>query len=634
EEIIENIIKGAIRLGTSASKLHDDIYMPLQQRNFEMELNKINETTSKTRFGKELFEYVKRNWTPPQSWVNVHFEYLHMNFGNGIQLDCYDYELSPSVIFGLRIAYAFFIEKYYSMTFIEFRTRALIKNVGKMPIELFKNIIRNISKYMVSHNFTFIQPFLSGTAPQAVVAQKQASTISFHLVDCPLLDNASMIRIMDHFATKFKAPTFPNRVYEWKLCAPLLQLLINTGGLPRALERLLITCFLRLCDGKTFFNELKSHDYNAIHMMVKEDLERMYNIYGDVKSNKYLAMKLIYHCVEGIPVSDKDCLDEKNPHLTIENLQRDGHIILTPYDKSLYYIRMPLFFIHIYNDILKIVDVEMMNKAFRIDHRMHWQDWELFALNYEAFRTNLAIEMGFSRMTLGELYPGAYGNDIYLQMYVDLKRLHVCEANERFPNNKKLTNKSDNEPIDLESGNVVVLNDASADFAGIILVRMNGARCLLMIQYKWDYGSKEMTKNIVDNEDAKNLNKLISEIKKIYEGYELITIIFTTQPYNGPQDKTGALIISRDNFDKHFGPVFSSLATFSFIRATNPNFWDAKRLKNILDGIGDESIDDVIKKRPYINKDHFYSENPKAKKQKLDFFPLDVPETDVYAPYL
>ncbi|CAG8719607.1 32331_t:CDS:2, partial [Racocetra persica] len=362
--------------------------------------------------------------------------------------------------------------------------------------------------------------FLSGIAPQAVVTQKQASTILF---------------------------------YFWKLCASLFQLLISTGGLPHALERLLIICFRRLYDGEIFFKELKNHDYSSIYKIVKEDLQMMHNIYADMNKNKNLAIKLLYHCVEGIPVTDKTCLDEKNPHLTIENQQ------------------------------------QLMNKVFRINNHMHWQDWELFVLYHEAFCTNLTIETGISGMNLGQLYPGTYREDIYLQIYVVLKRLHCYEANEQFLNNKKLTNKYDNKSIDLESGTVVVLNNISADFTDIILVRMNGEKCLLIIQCKWDY---------IDDDDIKNLSKHIAEFKKIYEGYELITIIFTTQPYSGPQEKVGILIISKDNFDKHFGPVFLSLATFSLIKAINPNFWDVNRLKNIFDDIGDASIENVIEKRP------------------------------------
>jgi hypothetical protein len=70
------------------------------------------------------------------------------------------------------------------------------------------------------------------------------------------------------------------------------------------------------------------------------------------------------------------------------------------------------------------------------------------------------------------------------EIYVKLKELSVCEANEQFPVNKSLTNKRDNKPIDLESGEVVILNSASAEFADIILVRMSGTKYLFMIQCK------------------------------------------------------------------------------------------------------------------------------------------------------
>jgi hypothetical protein len=33
----------------------------------------------------------------------------------------------------------------------------------------------------------------------------------------------------------------------------------------------------------------------------------------------------------------------------------------------------------------------------------------------------------------------------------------------------------------------------------------------------------------------------------------------------------------------------------------------------------------------YINEDQFYEANPRAKKQKLDLFPFDVPGTEIYA---
>ncbi|CAB4443232.1 unnamed protein product [Rhizophagus irregularis] len=116
-----------------------------------------------------------------------------MNFIIDLQLDVYDCDLPATVIFGLRIAFAFFIEDDYDMTFQVFRSKALCmpkamtflllslslivvrilklynnqklflylhidefqvidawdvwdaKNTTKSPGELFKNIIRIIS---------------------------------------------------------------------------------------------------------------------------------------------------------------------------------------------------------------------------------------------------------------------------------------------------------------------------------------------------------------------------------------------------------------------------------------------------------------------------------------------------------
>ncbi len=313
-----------------------------------------------------------------------------------------------------------------------------------------------------------------------------------------------------------------------------------------------------------------------------------------------------------------------NGNVKVQDLERDGRVILSEVKKGSgkFLMHMPFLFVCIYNDVLKIVDVELADKAFRVNNRMYCQEWELFVLHHEAFRTNLAIRMGIKRMTLRDIYPGACGEEYYKDLYVNLKRLSICEANEQFPNKKELTDKYNNNTIDLESGDFVVLNDVSAKFADIILVRKNGTKFLFMIQCKWDNCSKEMTETETDD-----------KLKEIYDTYELIKIIYTTQPYKGLKAKTGCLIISKDNFKQHFVPVFASRAIFSFTRAINPNFWDKKRLINILHDVGDVNINNVIKKRPYINENHFYEANNFiTKRQKLDFFPFDEPGTDPYAP--
>ncbi|GBB92486.1 hypothetical protein RclHR1_20100003 [Rhizophagus clarus] len=704
EAIIEEIIKDTReRRPGSPNKLE----MPLQQRNFEPAMRKVNVTVKshieniisksgywclvsgggpgigKTRFGHDLFYYVKENLEKPKEWSSIHFEYLYIDFGNGIQLDELDYRYPTTVIFGLRIAYAFFIEKKYDMKFEEFRSLARVHchnldvhfnvdnvikscrkslklSVGEQfflylhidefqlidtwdkkdntspPKELFKSMISSLSRYIVPTSFsmtisdTFVLPFLSGTAPHAVIEQKEASKISFEFIECPLLNIASMIRIMDHFAMKFKAPTYDNHIYKWKLCAPLLQLLMDTGGLPRALEQLFIQCFWsgRNCDD--FFQNLENQNFNSIFEEVKHALNMRYNIKDYVLDNEHLATKILYNCVEGKSLTRDTCLDN-NSNVKVRDLERDGRVILSKDDRDpdkRVIMHMPFFFVCLYNEVLKLLDAELMNKAFRVSDRMYWQEWELFVLHHEAFRTNLTIKMGTKSLTLRDLYPGATGEDIYLDIPVDLKNLRVCEAINQFLKNPVLKNRFDSKLIDLMSGEVIVINAQSAKFSDIFLVRKAAFDVLdviTIIQCKWDYGSKEITETEVKDEDVKNLRGLIKYFNQLYQRCELVTILFTTQPYSGPEDIRGVLNISKDNFDKHFDPVFSSRAVFFFTKDINPNFWEINRLKNTLEGIGDTFIGDV-KKRPYVNAKDFYDKNPEAKRQKLNFFPFELPD--------
>ncbi|GBC13851.2 hypothetical protein GLOIN_2v1709692 [Rhizophagus irregularis DAOM 181602=DAOM 197198] len=610
-EIIKEITKDLKERKPKSSYESND--MPLQQRDFREATVKIKETAvanvrrkrsnsnywcivsagapgiGKTRFGIELFDYIKN---------------LQKNGAIG-----YDSELKLEVILGLWIAYAFFIEKKYDTTFQVFRSRALqygkdififdsviyyyyeslkFSNNQKLFLYLhidefqmidkwgaqnktnqfFGNMIRCITKFTTEEYSTFIQPFLSGTAPRAIAKQREVT---------------------------------------------------DTGGLPRALERLLDVCFKTLCDnGKEFFEKL-NYDCDEIFSIVKSDLQEMYAINRKVYGEKELFMNLLYHCVEGIPVKKNKCLDNKGT--TVRDLQTDGHFSLSPYGgQNLFLIEMPFFFVCIYNDILKIVDV---------NNNMYWQEWELFVAHHISFYVNLAIKMGKNELSLRNLHPGAYGTKENLDIVMKLKELGIYKSREQFPLNLNLTHGSE---IPWNNGHCVVVNGTSAESSDIFYVMedVSGVFYLIMGQNQWDYGSKKMTEKNVSDEDEKNFNSV--EHSELQE-YRDITIIFTTQPYEGSENLPEILIVSKDNFKSYFGPVFSARATFSLTRDINPNFWDINRLKNTIKGIGDVSMDTVIAKRPYISEDHFHNVNPGAdKRQKLDFFPFDVQGTEIYAP--
>ncbi|CAG8655067.1 2737_t:CDS:2, partial [Paraglomus occultum] len=271
-DVIEIVIQDAHRLSMAVK----EDFMPLQGRNLSNLVgivernvnNNFRNSTSKpyfsfpfcagapgigkTRMGQELFKYIKEVWVPPH-WQKpiVHFEYIRMDFGNGIQLDTYDMDLSATVIIGLRIAYVFFIEGKYDMQFVTFRDRVMryvdmfkianvfesirdklslktahqlfvflhvdefqlvdrwdgeIVNYRKPAKDLFKNMINNLAPFLYGPpTTTFVQTFLSGTAPQVVIAAKETSRVSFDFVPCLQLLFQEMIKIVDHYSERFGA---------------------------------------------------------------------------------------------------------------------------------------------------------------------------------------------------------------------------------------------------------------------------------------------------------------------------------------------------------------------------------------------------------------------------------------------
>ncbi|RIA85808.1 hypothetical protein C1645_830258 [Glomus cerebriforme] len=394
EDIVRKITKDALKHKPAPP---NELEMLLQQHDFELAMRRINQTI------RSNVIKMMDNLKPPQEWSDVYFEYICIDFGNGLKLDEGDYKLSAMA---LRHNYndLFNVDTIISschkslklsdrrqfFLYLHIDEFQLIdiwdkNNKTSPPKELFKNIISDLATYMVlsspsasskTISSIFVQPFLSETAPYDVIAQKEASKTLFDFVECPLLDTASIIWIMDHFALKFNTPTFSNRVYKWKLYASLLQLLLDTGGLPHTLEQ-------------------------------KCELDKKYNVKHYVVKNRDLAIKILYNCIEGIPVTPDTCLE----NVKVKDLEHDGCIILSKVNENSdsFLILMPIFFVYIYNDVLKIVDVELTNKIFKVDNHMFWQEWKLFVLHHEAFCTNLAIKMGKTGMTLGELYPGAYG---------------------------------------------------------------------------------------------------------------------------------------------------------------------------------------------------------------------------------
>jgi hypothetical protein len=187
------------------------------------------------------------------------------------------------------------------------------------------------------------------------------------------------------------------------------------------------------------------------------------------------------------------------------------------------YIEMPFFFVVLYNNILRIITIEL-GDIFKVNYSMHWQDWELFVAHYEAFINNmLIVRENKSEATFRKLYCGAYGKDSTLNRTVKLKQLKVCQSLEQFPC-LNLSGKFDNKPIKWEEGNDIVVNGKGAPFGNSFVAReilydSENSNTLIIVQDRWDYDGKELTKIEVIKECIKNLKSLVKKSESIINTY-------------------------------------------------------------------------------------------------------------------
>ncbi|GJJ68032.1 hypothetical protein EMPS_00378 [Entomortierella parvispora] len=476
----------------------------------------------KTRFGKDLFTYLEETWIPPE-WteLNVLFEYLRMDFGNGIGLDKVDVMIdNPDVVFGHRIAYCFFIEKKDS-------TPSYYGSDGKR--------------------------------------------VSFGFVSTPLLSFKSVLEIAGYYSGKYNAEKYDCDANRWKHCRHFLQLLMDTGGLPRALELLFGVCFQFGGDGEGFFRDIYKQNFDAIFERTKIGLERRYKIYKSVQANRKLALMLLYISTIGHPVERKTLMDPDDQHSTIASLEQDTHIILDACDHSgtLFTVKMPLFFVCLYNDVLQLVDLELQD-ALRERHGMHWRDWEMFVAYFEVFRSNLLLDLGHQTANLSELYSGAFGTQATIDLEVKLRRLSVREAKEQFPC-QTLTDRGTAQPIHWERGDNVIVNGKSDACGGVFIVRETVQGNMIidsnLVEFTPDNLLVEHRKNL-DSSGRVNLNPVF---RLSLKPYRHITLVFTTQPFDVEDMERDTLVVSMNNFKDYFGPIFAPHASFA-LALGNPNF--------------------------------------------------------------
>ncbi|PKY31700.1 hypothetical protein RhiirB3_475297 [Rhizophagus irregularis] len=684
EKILENVARSSDRTPGFSSSI------PLKERNMESAIKSISKNfkqsfytpqtvakqtlqflvccgapgIGKTRYGLELFNHLKNN--SEKVLVDLHsqpvpdpdFLSIYLDFGQDVELDCYDNNLTADSAIALRIAYKFFVvDESYQMQFNVFRQKiydhfkvnSTIESLTKFESTInLNNVIQSIrmsrqlndnrtlvillhideiqimfnyEKYWMRKGFTkrllhrlalymldnktFIQTFLSGTALQDVVKLKEPTSYNFSYINCPLLSMGACIEIVNYFAVRENDTN-----YQWTLDRSFIKILDDARGLPRAIEYILEEILER-----NLFKNHKNHPWNLTGFFIK--IATSYNITTFVKEHKDLALTLLKNCLKSDSIErTHKVLKSDDNSLTYGELERDKHIILEDVDGKLF-IAMPVYFIHLYNTTLNLADVILSEALISNQRSMEWQHWETFVAHFEMFKVNLLFASGKTTAKLNEIYPGAFGNEKTLSLKFKLKNLKgIAYLEHQFPSKYEGLRCRNTKVSHTWKDNIVFKNAASSEFGDSILryVSEDGNGYFLCLQCKWIWGKDfQIPLKLPDvvGEHRKNLATLekcdSEEIKK----EKIITVLFTTRAIDpeltydfGSAIPDNILLVCRDNFHQHFGRLFASRVDFELL-SVNANYTCPDIPTKIFSTEIKDSPEALMLKRPFRSPEDF-----------------------------
>jgi hypothetical protein len=596
-----------------------------------------------------------------------------LDFTNGYALDEYEIQgnvkIASEIIFGMRLAYYHFIYKKYIMSFTMFCMKAneykqlfMLDNVlthiyihelkslqpGQhlfifLQIDEFQLIFKDRDEgdklfkqlmYTLGHHMTgrisniFVQTLLSGTAPQDAIRSMEPTMYSIEPLDLPLLSLESRLEIMREFATNHNISD-----HEWVPQIWIHQLLLDTGGLPRALEYLFTEFFgENFTNVKEFFQslELEMMTPSRIYTKIVNKLDGAYNISTFASDHKMLIYELVYRNIMEIESNIFEELPDGASTIKLEHLERDRHLILRNLEgKNKVLIEIPYFFMYIYVEALKIFS-NNLDRAFLPDPYWSWEDWEIFIADFIASRVTMIDALNKKRLLrLGDFFRGAQGSNVTLDLLMNFEPVKIYKLRHQFPC-LDLTTKEGKLDAKLEPG-YMMINGYAAPFADVFFLVDNPEPILIAIQCR--ERKKSLDLKTIEDEHKKNSNiseKIKEKVEKIRNDakvkgrekkeklrneaeqytqladflskYRIITIFITTQRFSEeleyfPDD---CILIHQESFDIFFGPVFSSRTKLVMTRDSNPNLSTASELTSRFKAINEDigvKIEKTTRKR-------------------------------------
>ncbi|RUS13803.1 hypothetical protein BC937DRAFT_94752 [Endogone sp. FLAS-F59071] len=223
---------------------------------------------------------------------------------------------------------------------------------------------------------------------------------------------------------------------DWTSKHWILQILLDTGGLPRALQYFLEDLFgIDYQHGNKKLNSSVSDlgIPQIIFQKVAQRLDEAYKVCKFAEKYEVVVKALILKSLSGAKLLQSDAVSKEFPALTLNYLERNTSTILQQsYVKQFLVIQIPFIFFYLYNELLRIVQ-NRLEESFLLTRKFRWEDFEELIAELEVFRTNLILkESGSGTASVGDLYPSAYGSEKLLSRYVHLNELTFYRSKNQF----------------------------------------------------------------------------------------------------------------------------------------------------------------------------------------------------------
>ncbi|GBC17865.2 hypothetical protein GLOIN_2v1729495 [Rhizophagus irregularis DAOM 181602=DAOM 197198] len=447
---------------------------------------------------------------------------------------------------------------------------------------------------------------LSGTAPQDAIRAMEPTMYSIEPLDLPLLSLESRLEIMREFATNHGVSDC-----VWVPKVWIHQLLLDTGGLPRALEYLFAEFFGQdFTRVKEFFEDLEKKKLipSTIYTSVSKDIDTAYKIKPYAREHKMLIYELVYRNIMEIESDISDVLQDGDHRIKLEHLERDRHLILRrSEEEDKVQIDIPYFFMYHYASVLGVF-TEHLNHAFLPDEIWSWQNWEKFIADFITSRINMIDVLNKEKLLkLGNFFRGS-GSNVTLGQLINFGSVEIYELNHQFPC-LNLSAKKGKTAV-LKPG-YIMINGYSAPFADIFFLVDEPDPILIAIQCR-------LRKNLlnlktIEDEHKRNANishKMEEKARKLKNDSKIASRE-KKEELRKEAEKYTQLGNLLKKFDTFFGPVFSSRTKFVMTRDSNPNLSTASQLtsryKAISQDIG-ERIEQTRKRRIFRSHEEFCEE--------------------------